>query len=172
MDSQLAVVETIGAVVTVGQDAPTPPVTPGTAKTAKAADMKFVNNAKKKWKKKLENVDYAGAWDKFKTAFWKGVDIAEAVSKKDLNLDGKIEGVKPPQTEKERQAQWKKEHEAKRAEHEKGHQHKWLRPDRVDNDGGWKNPDGSRRASMGSTSSENSSTRKYVTMRCWPSMMS
>ena len=43
----------------------------------------------------------------------------EAVSNKDLNADGKIEGRKGPKTKAEQQAEWKKEHELRREEHEK-----------------------------------------------------
>ena len=70
-------------------------------------------------KDKMSQVDYGAKWAKAKSIFWKGVEVLEAVSNKDLNNDGKIEGRKRPKTKEEQQAEWKKEHESRREEHEK-----------------------------------------------------
>lgn len=108
------------AAVAVAQDDSPPPTPPNTVQKGSAKkSMESANKFTEEWKKKSKEIDYSGAWNKFKNVFKKGVDIMEAVSNKDFNLDGKIEGRKSPLTEEQKRAKWKQEHEAKRAEHER-----------------------------------------------------
>ena len=98
-----------------GQPAPTPAPTKGATK--KAGEMK--EKLTSKIKDKVGKFDYAGSWEKAKKTMWKGLELMEAVSNKDLNMDGNIEGRKKPQTKAEKEAQWKREHEERKGEHEK-----------------------------------------------------
>ena len=106
----------------VADPSPQPVPAPVPAKARSLAE-KGSNEPRKKFasklKKKYGDIDYAETWSKAKNFFWKGVDIMEAVSNKDLNADGKIEGRKGPKTKAEQQAEWKKEHELRRDVHEK-----------------------------------------------------
>ena len=93
-----------------------PVPTQGSAPEAQNAE--FTKKASR-LKDKMSQVDYGAKWAKAKSIFWKGVEVLEAVSNKDLNNDGKIEGRKRPKTKEEQHAEWKKEHESRREEHEK-----------------------------------------------------
>lgn len=101
-----------------GDHSPVPAPTRGPAPDAKTKD-KFSAKFAEKVKDRMSKVDYSANWAKAKSMFWKGVEVLEAVSNKDLNNDGKVEGRKRPKTKEEQQAEWKKEHESKREEHEK-----------------------------------------------------
>ncbi len=97
-----------------GDPSPAPAPTRGSAPDAKKTE-KFAKEVASKLKDRFGTVD----WAKAKSVFWKGVDLLEAVSNKDLNNDGKVEGRKRPKTKEEQQAEWRKEHASKREEHEK-----------------------------------------------------
>jgi hypothetical protein len=102
-----------------------PPPAPGVTRTA--VPPKFTNkkmeDAAKTLMGKLKGddgkIDWASGWSKAKEGFKKGVGILEAVSGKDLNADGKVEGRGPKLTKAEQEALWKKEHEEKKSEHER-----------------------------------------------------
>lgn len=76
------------------------------------------NKLIEKMKGRMDDIDWEKGWKNAKEGFWKGLDMMEAVSGKDLNGDGKTEGHSKL-TKAEQEAEWKKEHEEKRKEHDK-----------------------------------------------------